>query len=83
MSIQIALRLPEAVVDYIDAQILAGRAKSRSEVVTRFVARDRRRERAAQDVERILADRAASATDDFDELDALVRAVSTTPLDID
>jgi Arc/MetJ-type ribon-helix-helix transcriptional regulator len=48
MSIQIALRLPEAVVEYIDEQVRSGRAKSRSQVVARFVDRNRRRARASR-----------------------------------
>ena len=82
MSIQIALRLPEAVVAYIDAQVSAGLAKSRSDVVVRFVERDRRRERAAHDVEVLLAERQAGA-DGLDSLDALVAAASSTALDLD
>jgi Arc/MetJ-type ribon-helix-helix transcriptional regulator len=80
MTIQIALRLPEAVVEYIDAQVLAGRAKSRSEVVARFVERDRRRERAAHDVEKILADRSVTPAVD---LNALATLAAATPLDLD
>ncbi len=76
MSIQIALRLPDDVVKYIDAEVAAGRAKSRSDVVARFVERDRRRIRAAEDVERLLADR----TSDFDDL---ALAAVATKLDID
>ncbi len=80
MSIQIALRLPESVVEYIDAQVLAGRAKSRADVVARFVERDRRRERAAHDLEVLLADRAAHGADD---LDLVASAVASSPLDLD
>lgn len=79
MSIQIALRLPETVVEYIDAQVEAGRAKSRSDVVARFVERDRRRERAASDVEILLAGRQTQAVDDLDDM---ARAASVTALDI-
>ncbi len=80
MSIQIALRLPESVVEYIDAQVLAGRAKSRADVVARFVERDRRRERASHDIEVLLADRAEHGGD---ELDLIAAAVAATPLDLD
>jgi Arc/MetJ-type ribon-helix-helix transcriptional regulator len=79
MSIQIALRLPEDVVEYIDEQVRVGRARSRSDVVARFVERDRRRERAARDVELMLADR----PEVVDEFGALARHAATTALDID
>lgn len=83
MSVQIALRLPESVVEYIDAQVEAGRAKSRSDVVARFVERDRRRERAARDVEVLLAERQAGIVDTTDDLDALAATASSTALDLD
>ena len=83
MSVQIALRLPEAVVEYIDAQVEAGRAKSRSDVVARFVERDRRRERAARDVEVLLAERQAGIVEKTDDLDALAATASSTALDLD
>lgn len=76
MSIQIALRLPDEIVEYIDAQVAAGRAKSRSDVVTRLVERDRRRERAARDVERLLSDRSV-------DLDDLAATAAGTLLDLD
>ncbi len=90
MSIQIALRLSEDVVAFIDAQVEAGRAKSRSDLVTRFVQRDRRRDRAARDVEILLAERrarqragAGEGLQDVDDLQALVAAASMTALDLD
>lgn len=76
MSIQIALRLSDEIVEYIDEQVAAGRAKSRSDVVTRFVERDRRRERAARDVERLLSDRSV-------DLDDLATTAASTALDLD
>jgi Arc/MetJ-type ribon-helix-helix transcriptional regulator len=76
MSIQIALRLSDEIVEYIDEQVAAGRAKSRSDVVTRFVERDKRRERAARDVEKLLADRSV-------DLDDLAAMAASTALDLD
>ena len=76
MSIQIALRLSGEIVEYLDAQVAAGRAKSRSDVVTRFVERDRRRERAARDVETLLSDRSV-------DLDDLAATAAGTALDLD
>ncbi len=93
MSTQIALRLPDEVVAFIDAQVRSGRTKSRSEFVVRFVERERRRERAARDVEVLLAARQRSTPDGTDttdgagpadgDLDALVALVSSTALDLD
>jgi Arc/MetJ-type ribon-helix-helix transcriptional regulator len=80
MSIQIALRLSETVVAYIDEQVASGRAKSRSEVVARFVERDRRRERSARDLEVLLADRSLPAVQEFDQL---ATVAGNTRLDLD
>jgi Arc/MetJ-type ribon-helix-helix transcriptional regulator len=80
MSIRIALRLPEDVVAFIDAQVEAGRARSRADVVNRLVERDRRRIQAASDVEILLGERRDGTVGDLDELAASVRS---TPLDLD
>src|SRR5436309_312955 len=43
MTIQIAVRLPDDIVDYVDQQVAAGAAASRAAVVARALDRDRRR----------------------------------------
>lgn len=55
MSTQIAVRLPEEIVAFLDGEIRGGRAKSRAEVVLRALEREQRRQLAARDVE-ILSD---------------------------
>jgi Arc/MetJ-type ribon-helix-helix transcriptional regulator len=75
VSTQIALRLPEELVEFIDRLIADGRAPSRAAVVSRALQRERRRELAARDAA-ILA-----ATEDDDELDALAQHAARTPLD--
>lgn len=74
MSKQIAVRLPEDIVAFIDHLVDDGDAKSRAEVVTRAVDRERRREAAARDAA-ILA-RAGTDAD----LDGLAEYAASTPL---
>jgi antitoxin MazE3 len=78
MSTQIAVRLPEELVEFIDRLVSDGRAPSRAAVVSQALQRERRRELAARDVA-ILA--AAAGDDDLDDLDALAEHVARTPLD--
>ncbi|TFC80985.1 antitoxin [Cryobacterium sp. TMS1-20-1] len=66
MSRQIAVRLPDELVEYLDQAVGEGRESSRASVITRALERERRRELALRDV-RILTDRFAKA-DDLDEL---------------
>jgi Arc/MetJ-type ribon-helix-helix transcriptional regulator len=49
MSKQIAVRLPEELVDFVDEQVGAGAGRSRAAVVARALERDRRRAVAARD----------------------------------
>ena len=49
MSKQIAVRLPEELVDFIDQQVGSGVGRSRAAVVARALERDRRRAVAARD----------------------------------
>ena len=51
MSKQIAVRLPEDLVAFVDARVEAGDARSRAAVVTRALERERRRVVAARDAE--------------------------------
>lgn len=77
MSRQIAVRLPDDVVDFIDRMVGEGRESSRAAVVARAVERERRRELAVQDA-RILAEAAAD-----DDLDDLAKYAASTPVDVD
>lgn len=76
MSKQIAVRLPDDVVAFVDGLVSAGEAKSRAVVVTRALERERRRTVAARDAAIL-----AQADEDAD-LDALARHVARAPLDL-
>lgn len=78
MSKQIAVRLPEDIVAFVDELIREGKADSRAMVVTRALQRERRRAIAARDAA-ILA--GADAGDDAD-MDSLAGHVAHAPLDI-
>lgn len=67
MSKQIAVRLPEDLVAYIDGLVKEGEASSRAAVVAQAVEQVRRRERAARDVA-ILTE--GGVDDDLDHLAA-------------
>lgn len=54
MSKQIAVRLPDDLVDFVDEIVDSGTKRSRAAVVTRALERERRRARAERDA-RILA----------------------------
>ncbi|HEY2041864.1 MAG TPA: YlcI/YnfO family protein [Jatrophihabitans sp.] len=75
MSKQIAVRLPDEVVDFIDDLVSHGDAASRAEVVSIALARERRRRAAAQD-----ADILAKLRSDRD-LDRLAEYAAHVPLD--
>ncbi|HEV2973580.1 MAG TPA: ribbon-helix-helix domain-containing protein [Solirubrobacteraceae bacterium] len=51
MSKQIAVRLPDELVEFVDSAVASGNARSRASVVTRALARERRRAIAERDVE--------------------------------
>jgi Arc/MetJ-type ribon-helix-helix transcriptional regulator len=75
MSTQIAVRLPEEFVEFIDRLVADGRAPSRAAVVSRAIQREMRRELAARDAA-ILA-----AAGDDDDLDPLAEHAARTSLD--
>ena len=75
MSVQIAVRLPDDMVEFIDELVAHGEATSRAQVVSRALERERRRRAAQKDV-------AIYAADQPDrDMDAFVEYVSRTPLD--
>ncbi len=65
MSIQIAIRLPDDMVAFLDQSVAAGNAPSRAALVARAVEREMRRQVAEQDAA-ILREQGTS--DDLDEL---------------
>jgi Arc/MetJ-type ribon-helix-helix transcriptional regulator len=77
MSKQIAVRLPDDIVDFVDRLVADGEANSRAVVVARALARERRRLTAAQDAA-ILAEAGADP-----DLDSLAGYVTHAPLDLD
>lgn len=77
MSKQIAVRLPDDIVDFVDALVRDGKADSRAIVVRHALERERRRAVAAQDAA-ILARSGADT-----EMDDLARHVVHAPLDLE
>jgi Arc/MetJ-type ribon-helix-helix transcriptional regulator len=51
MSTQIAVRLPDELVDFVDEVVVSGRGRSRASVVIQALERERRRAVAARDAE--------------------------------
>jgi Arc/MetJ-type ribon-helix-helix transcriptional regulator len=76
MSTQIAVRLPDDLVEFVDRLVASGKAPSRAAVVTRALDGERRREAARRDA-RIYAESAE------DDLGALAAWAAEQPTDID
>jgi Arc/MetJ-type ribon-helix-helix transcriptional regulator len=74
VSAQIAVRLPEELVEFIDRLVADGRASSRAAVVSQALQRERRRELAARDA-------AILAVNGDDDLDVLAEHAARTPFD--
>lgn len=77
MSKQIAVRLPDDLVAFVDGLVGDGEAPSRAFVVTRALERERRRAVAARDAAIL-----ASSKPDPD-MDALATHVAPAALDLD
>ena len=77
MSKQIAVRLPEDIVDFVDGLISSGEASSRAVVVNRALERERRRAIAARDAA-ILA-----RMGDDPEMQRLAEKAVGTPIDLE
>jgi Arc/MetJ-type ribon-helix-helix transcriptional regulator len=75
MSRQIAVRLPDDIVEFIDALVSRGDAASRAAVVSQALTRERRRHAAARDAA-ILAQAGADS-----EMDDLAEYAVHTPMD--
>lgn len=76
MSKQIAVRLPDELVEFLDQLVQRGAASSRAEVVARALERERRREIAARDAETL----ARGGGRDSD-LDSLAEYTARVPMD--
>ena len=77
MTTQIAVRLPDAVVEYLDRSVAEGVGPSRAALVTSALERDMRRAAALRDAA-ILLERGTA-----DDLDGLVAWSSAHPQDVD
>lgn len=53
MTTQIAIRLPDELVEFVDTMVGRGVATSRAALIARLLDRERRRERALQDLKTI------------------------------
>jgi len=71
MSTQIAVRLPDEMVAFLDRTVATGKATSRAALVAAAVEREMRRQTAEQDAE-VLREHGTA-----DDLDALVQWSST------
>jgi Arc/MetJ-type ribon-helix-helix transcriptional regulator len=76
VTTQIAVRLPEELVEFIDRLVADGQASSRAAVVSRALQRERRREIAARDAAIL-----AAAGNGDEDLDALAEHAARIPLD--
>ena len=77
MSTQIAVRLPDELVEFVDGQVSSGSAASRAAVVVRALERERRRAAAERDAA------IYAAADDRDDLDGLAAWAGGQTLDLD
>jgi Arc/MetJ-type ribon-helix-helix transcriptional regulator len=65
MTTQIAVRLPDDLVGFVDDQVRAGSASSRAAVVVRALERDRRRAAAERDATIYAAENESTDLDDL------------------
>jgi Arc/MetJ-type ribon-helix-helix transcriptional regulator len=78
MSIQIAVRLPDQLVNSLDELVDSGAARSRASVIERALLRELRHQRMLQEVE-ILNSKIGADKD----LDSLAQFSSNVALDVD
>jgi antitoxin MazE3 len=76
MTIQIAVRLPDDIVKFVDQQVADGSAPSRAVVVARALEHERRRHVAQKDAQ-------IYASMQRNEFDDLAIWAATQPMDID
>jgi predicted transcriptional regulator len=77
VSTQIAVRLPDETVAYLDRLVAEKKAASRAEIIARALERERRREMAARDAA-ILAE-----SGEDPDLAGLIRYMTGHPVDPD
>ena len=76
MTIQIAVRLPDDIVAFVDEKVSSGAAPSRAAVVARALEHERRRDAAERDA-------VIYATTGAGDLDELATWAANRPMDID
>ncbi len=74
---QIAVRLPDSMVKFLDRLVAEGQAPSRASVVERALAREFRRQIAAKDAAIL-----AAADADDDDMNGLASYAARAPLDV-
>jgi Arc/MetJ-type ribon-helix-helix transcriptional regulator len=72
MSTQIAVRLPDAQVAFLDGEIAQGHAHSRAELVSKALRRMERERIAARDLQIIIA----SGGNPYSELEGMLEALA-------
>jgi len=77
MTTQIAVRLPDDIVKFVDELVSEGKASSRAAVVNRALERERRRALAARDVAIL------SGAGDDPDMESLAEHVAHAPLDLE
>ncbi len=80
MSVQIAIRLPDDLVDFVDDLVRSGAFPSRAAAVKRALERERRRRVAERDAA-ILASFAGDPYPDLEGLTEVARRVEMSDLD--
>jgi Arc/MetJ-type ribon-helix-helix transcriptional regulator len=78
VSTQIAVRLPDEIVAFVDDEVRGQHARSRAAVVVRALERERRRRLAERDAEILAAGTAAPS-----DVDSLAGHCARTVLEID
>lgn len=76
MSVQITVRLPDDLVEFVDDLVSHGDAVSRAAVVSRALDRERRRQVAERDI----AILTLTNSDDDDDFDGLAKFAAKTPM---
>lgn len=79
MTKQIAVRLPNDIVEFVDGLVSEGKANSRAAVVSRALERERRRAVAARDVAILTLSRSR----DDPDMDSLAEHIVSAPLDLE
>ncbi len=77
MNVQITVRIPDDLVEFVDAEVARGTATSRADAVTRALVRERRRRAALVDVEILCSGGAAAG------LDGLAQHSAANPVALD